>query len=99
MQQQKIAEVILAPGMVPKLPPLVELSPEQVRFMRLHTRTKDAVAKWRLVLGEMYCRAETNCHHATIGIEALGQLILYELMQPIGDFGVDLTDAGWDLLQ
>ena len=77
------------------LPSQYEHTDSQIRFMRLHLRTHDVIVRWRLVLGDMYCRAETEFgHHATIHVTDLTELMNAGLMRTVGEHGADLTEIG-----
>lgn len=94
--RQMLAHVTIEPSIYTV--PAADITDEQRRFMRFHMRSKDAVWTWRLVLGEMYLRAECGLHHATIDIFALGNLVARGFMAAYDDYRVDLTQDGWDAL-
>lgn len=78
--------------------PAADITDEQFRFMRFHSRSKDDVWTWRLILGSMYLRVECGKHHSTIDIYALGNLVERGLMCAYDDYRVDLTQDGWDAI-
>jgi hypothetical protein len=83
---------------IAEAPSIVPLTVNQQRFMWLHARRSDYVAKWHWLLGGAQFRAYTERGYtATIGRVDLDDLIARGLMQRKHGDQVELTSAGWTL--